>query len=163
MSVVALFEGRRNIRWYTARSSQDCSRPCWRSGPAVPDRPAGFRSRAPPIWPRSVLAGGWTGYFSEVAATQYEAEGRVKLQIHEDGTFTGTITANRGANNITRAAPLKGTVIADDNRVVLQNTEGPWSTLTLKRRGNDTLYGPAFDPASEENVMLELQRDGTQG
>jgi len=129
---------------------------------------AGPASRIPVTSPANLvevseLAGGWTGYFSEVAATQYEAEGRVKLQIHEDGTFTGTITANRGANNITRAAPLKGTVIADDNRVVLQNTEGPWSTLTLKRRGNDTLYGPAFDPASEENVMLELQRDGTQG
>jgi hypothetical protein len=109
------------------------------------------------------LAGSWSGDFGEVAATQYEAEGLVKLQIHEDGTFTGTITPNRGTNNITKAAPLKGTVIADDNRVVLQNDEGPWTTLTLKRRGDDTLYGPAFDPASQENVMLELEKDGTQG
>jgi hypothetical protein len=129
---------------------------------------AGPASRIPVTSPANLvevseLAGSWSGDFGEVGGSLYQAEGSVTLQIHEDGTFTGTITPNGGTNNLTRAAPLKGTVIADDNGVVLQNTEGPWTTLTLRRRGDDTLYGPAFDPASEENVMLELQRAGTPG
>jgi hypothetical protein len=129
---------------------------------------AGPASRIPVTSPANLvevseLAGSWSGDFGQVGGTLYEAEGRVTLQIHEDGTFIGTITPNGGTNNLTKAAPLKGTVIADDNRVVLQNTEGPWSTLTLKRRGDDTLYGPAVDPASQANVMLELEREGTQG
>jgi hypothetical protein len=129
---------------------------------------AGPTSRIPVTSPVNLaevseLAGGWSGDFGWVGAYFYEAEGRVKLQIHEDGTFTGMITPNGGTNNLTKAAPLKGTVIADDNRVVLQNTEGPWTTLTLERWGDDTLYAPAFDPASQANVMLKLERDVTQG
>lgn len=129
---------------------------------------AGPASRIPVTSPANLaevgeLAGGWSGEFGWVGGPLYEAEGRVTLQIHEDGTFIGRITPNRGANNITKAAPLKGTVIAVDDRVVLQNSEGPWSTLTLVRQDDDTLYGPAFDPGSQANVMLELERDGTQG
>lgn len=129
---------------------------------------AGPASRIPVTSPANLtevsgLAGNWSGDFGQVGGTLYEAEGRMTLQIHEDGTFTGKITPNGGTNNLTKAAPLKGTVIADENRVVLQNSEGPWSTLTLERRGDDTLYGPAFDPGSQQNVMLDLERDGTQG
>jgi hypothetical protein len=129
---------------------------------------AGPASRIPVTSPVNLaevseLAGSWSGDFGEVGGSLYQAEGYVTLQIHEDGTFTGTIRPNRGTNNLTRAAPLKGTVVADDDRVVLQNTEGPWTTLTLRRRGDETLYGPAFDPASQQNVMLELEREGTQG
>ena len=104
------------------------------------------------------LSGTWHGLFGWVGANLYQDEGVVDLRIADDGTFTATVTPNGGANNLAKPATLAGTMVANGNRVTLRNTEGPWTSLTLVRRGN-TLYGAATDPATLANVMLRLDRD----
>jgi len=69
---------------------------------------------------------------------------------------------NGGANNVAKRSTLSGTVVANGNRVTLQNTEGPWTWLTLVRSKN-TLYGVVVDPAFEGNVMLRLDRESARG
>jgi hypothetical protein len=110
----------------------------------------------------SDVAGKWNGTIGWVAASQYEGESTMDLEIREDGTFTASVTPNRGTNNYAHASTLSGTVVATRNRVTLRNSQGPWTSLTLVRAGN-TLYGVAADPASEENVMLKLDRDARLG
>jgi hypothetical protein len=110
----------------------------------------------------SELRGTWTGSFGWVGASLYEAEARLTLEIREDGTFTATVTPDRGANNLTKASTLSGTAVTGGNRVTLQNSQGPWPWVTLVRSGN-TLYGVASDPASQANVMLKFEREGSRG
>jgi len=109
----------------------------------------------------SELKGTWRGTLGWVGAHQYGGESRLTLQIKEDGTFTATVTPNRGTNNLAHASTLSGTVVNNGNRVTLRNSQGPWSWLTLVRSG-DTLYGVANDPAFEANVLLSVRREGGQ-
>ena len=69
---------------------------------------------------------------------------------------------NGGANNVAKRSTLSGTVVANGNRVTLQNTEGPWTWLTLVRSKN-ALYGVVVDPAFKGNVMLRLDRESARG
>jgi len=110
----------------------------------------------------SDLVGTWRGTLGEVAANQYEDEAVIALRIENDGTFSATVTPNRGANNLAKTSKWSGTVVTRGHRVTLRNTEGPWPSLTLVRtRDGNVLYGVANDPASEENVMLKFERDGS--
>jgi len=104
------------------------------------------------------LGGTWRGTLGWVGGHQYEDEALITLRIGNDGRFTGTVTPNRGTNNLARASSWAGTVVSRGNRVTLRNSEGPWTWLTLVRSGN-TLYGVAGDPAAEANVMLKFERD----
>jgi hypothetical protein len=106
------------------------------------------------------LSGTWHGSFGWVGANLYADEGTVDLQIKDDGTFTATVGRKGGANNLAKPATLAGTVDTKGDRVILRNAEGPWTSLTLKRKGN-TLYGTATDPATMANVMMRLDRDGS--
>ena len=107
--------------------------------------------------PSSDLRGTWSGSAGWVGANQYEGESSVIVQIGDDGRFTASVTPNRGTNNYAHASALSGTVVTHGNRVTLQNTQGPWTSITLVRSGN-TLYGVAVDPAFEAPVMLQLDR-----
>ena len=108
----------------------------------------------------SEVNGTWHGSFGWVGAYFYQDEALVTLRIENDGTFAATVTPNRGANNLAKPSTLSGTVVTRGNRVTLRNSEGPWPWLILARSG-DTLYGVAVDPATEANVMLKLDRDGS--
>ena len=110
----------------------------------------------------SELQGTWTGTSGWVCDWFYIGESIFTLHIREDGTFTALVTPNGGANNLAKRSTLSGTVVANGSRVTLQNTEGPWTWLTLVRSGN-TLYGVAVDPAFEGNVMLWLDRERALG
>ena len=110
----------------------------------------------------SDLTGVWHGTLGQVRADQYEDEALIALQINDDGTFSGTVTPNRGTNNLAKASKWVGTVVTRGSRVTLRNSEGPWPWLTLVRSGNNVLYGVANDPAAEQNVMLKFERDGSQ-
>jgi hypothetical protein len=113
--------------------------------------------------PASELSGTWRGTLGWVGAHQYEDEARITLRIEEDGTFTATVTPNRGTNNLAQASTWSGTVVTKGNRVTLRNTEGPWPWVTLVRSSN-TLYGVAADPSPGTGpVMLEFEREGRQG
>jgi hypothetical protein len=65
--------------------------------------------------PAGDLRGTWSGTIGWVGAHQYEGESRLTLQIKEDGTFTGTVTPNRGTNNLARPSTLSGTVVTNGN------------------------------------------------
>jgi len=109
------------------------------------------------------LTGTWHGTLGQVSADQYIDEALITLEIRDDGTFSATVTPNRGANNLAKASKWSGTVVTRGNRVTLRNTEGPWTWVTLVRsRNSDVLYGVANDPGSEVNVMLKFDRDGSQ-
>jgi hypothetical protein len=123
---------------------------------------ARYAAVATDISPGSHLSGAWHGTYGTVGGDLYQAEAKIALQIRDDGTFTATMTPNRGTNNLARPSTLSGTVVDRGNLVTLRNTEGPWPWLTLVRAGN-VLYGVAADPSSQDNVMLKLERDGTQG
>ena len=128
---------------------------------------AGARSLAPDSASASVaavgdLAGTWHGSLGQVAASLYADEGRLTLNIEDDGTFTATVTPAPGANNRAKRSTLAGTVATRGNRVILRNTQGPWPWVILERSGDNTLYGVATDPATQANVMLRMDRAGTE-
>jgi len=111
----------------------------------------------------SDLSGTWYGTLGEVGANQYEDEALITLRIEDDGTFSATVTPNRGTNNLAKAARWAGTVVTRDNRVKLRNSEGPWPWVTLVRtRDGKVLYGVANDPGSESHVMLKFDRAGSR-
>lgn len=68
------------------------------------------------------------------------------------GTWSGSESRDE---QLRACSALSGTVVTHGNRVTLQNTWGPWTSITLVHSGN-TLYGVAVDPAFEANVMLKL-------
>jgi hypothetical protein len=108
------------------------------------------------------VTGTWRGTAGWISDYQYEGESSLTLQIGDDGKFTMAVKPNGGTNNYAKASALSGTVVASGNRVMLRNSEGPWTSLTLVRSG-DTLYGVALDPAFEGNVMVKLDRDARRG
>jgi hypothetical protein len=112
----------------------------------------------------SDLSGTWRGTLGQVRADQYEDEALITLKVEDDGTFSATVTPNRGGNNLAKAAKWAGTVVTRNNRVTLRNTEGPWTWVTLVRtRDGNVLYGVANDPAQGETpVMLKFERDNSQ-
>ena len=123
-----------------------------------------FASATSPIASSAVseLEGTWIGTSGWVGAHLYIGESILTVHIRQDGTFTASVAPNRGANNLAKPSRLSGTVVVHGNRITLQNSEGPWTWLTLVRSGN-TLYGVAVDPAFEANVMLRLDRAGARG
>jgi len=112
------------------------------------------------IPPASDFTGDWFGTFSWVGAWQYADEGKVALNIKEDGTFTATVERNWGTNNLAKPATWAGTVIIRRNRVTLDNSGGTWPTIELRRSGNNVLFGVAHDPGVENPVMMEFKRVG---
>jgi hypothetical protein len=113
------------------------------------------------VTPAGDLKGTWYGTFGQVAASLYEDEGKSVLRINADGTFTATVTRGLGTNNLAKPATWSGTVVTNGNRVILQNTQGPWPWIILTRSGNEVLYGLADDPAIEAPVMMKFERAGT--
>ena len=122
------------------------------TGPGVGSSPSG------PATPANDLAGTWHGLFWWLGGTYWEDEGRLRLQIREDGTFTLTMTPTGAANNIAKAASWSGTVSQRGARVVFHVVKGPlpaWSSLA---RSGDTLYGVAKNPATGADIEIELER-----
>jgi hypothetical protein len=101
------------------------------------------------------LGGSWHGSFSQIGGVLYVAEGRCVLNIHDDGTFTATVTPGPGANNLVKGSKWSGTVVREGDRYTFRTSTGPWTTLV--RRG-DTLYGVANDPRIESDIMVKLDR-----
>jgi hypothetical protein len=110
------------------------------------------------IPPESDLTGTWYGTFSWIGAWHYVDEGKVALNITEDGTFTATVDRNGGTNNLAKPATWAGTVIIRGNRVTLDDSRGTWPTIELRRSRNNVLFGVANDPATESPVMMEFKR-----
>ena len=112
------------------------------------------------IPPESDFTGTWYGTFSWVGGWQYVDEGKVALNIKEDGTFTATVDRNWGTNNLAKPATWAGTIIIRRNRVTLNDAGGSWPTIELRRSRNNVLFGVANDPATESPVMMEFKRVG---
>jgi hypothetical protein len=118
------------------------------------------RDQVPAAYIDNQLAGTWRGSFSKFAASLYEDEGDVVMQIRPDGTFTATISrAKLGTNNLAKAENLSGTVTARGDRVTLVTVQGP--RLTLMRRG-DALYTVAEDPMVGAPIAMSLQHEARQ-
>jgi hypothetical protein len=66
------------------------------------------------------------------------------------------------ANGHAKASSWSGTVAQRGDRVTLRTTQGPAPTLRLARSGG-TLYGVVNDPATEWDVLIKLDREGTGG
>jgi hypothetical protein len=105
----------------------------------------------------SDLSGTWRGSFSQIGGVLYVAEGQCVLQVHDDGTYTATVTPGPGANNLVKGSKWSGTVVSDGNRVTFRTPKGP--STTLVRRG-DTLYGVTNHQVIESDIMLKLDRPG---
>jgi hypothetical protein len=101
------------------------------------------------------LGGTWRGSFSQIGGVLYVAEGICVVQIHDDGTFTATVTPGPGANNQVKGSKWAGTVVSDGDHVTFRTSRGP--STTLVRRG-DTLYGVTNDPLIEADIMVKLDR-----
>jgi hypothetical protein len=114
------------------------------------------------VAPASDLGGTWSGSFGQLAASHYEDEGTVVLQINEDGTFTAAVARGGGTNNLAKPSTWAGTVVTNGNHITLRNSHGPWPWIRLTRSGDNTLYGIANDPATEAHVLLKFEREGTQ-
>ena len=111
------------------------------------------------VAPAADLSGKWNGSFGQVAASLYEDESKGVLQINPDGTFTATVTRGPGTNNLAKPSTWSGIVVTNGDRVTLQNSQGPWPWIILRRSGDHTLYGVATDPAIGAPVMIKFERD----
>ena len=112
------------------------------------------------IPPPSDVAGTWSGTFGWVGGWHYVDEGKVTLQIKEDGRFTATVERNGATNNLAKPATWAGTVVTRGNGVTLKNSGGSWPSLQLRRAGSNVLYGLGNDPAIEGPVMMRFDRVG---
>jgi hypothetical protein len=112
------------------------------------------------IPPASDLAGTWYGTFGWVGGWHYVDEGKVLLQIREDGTFTATVERNGATNNLAKPATWAGTMVTRKNSVTLNDSGGSWPSMSLRRTANDVLYGLGSDPAIEGPVMIKFERVG---
>ncbi|HEY7041204.1 MAG TPA: hypothetical protein VID28_20210 [Methylomirabilota bacterium] len=104
---------------------------------------------------RHDLQGTWNGSFSQIGGVLYVAEGRCRLHINDDGTFTATVTPGPGANNLVKGSQWSGTVVRNGDRLTFRTSKGPWTTLVRK---GDTLYGVSNDPMIESDIMIKLDR-----
>jgi hypothetical protein len=105
--------------------------------------------------PERSLGGTWHGSFSQIGGVLYVAEGRCVLNIHDDGTFTATVTPGPGANNLVKGSTWSGTVVPEGDQYTFRTSSGTWTTLVRK---GDTLYGVANDPLIESDIMVKLDR-----
>jgi hypothetical protein len=106
------------------------------------------------------LGGTWRGSYGQLGAVLYEDEADCTLRIKEDGTFTVKCARSQlGTNNLAKASSWSGRVVTKGNRVILQDTDGPWPWIVLTRSGNNTLYGVTLDPLVEATVMMEFERE----
>jgi hypothetical protein len=112
-------------------------------------------SAATPETPERNLGGTWHGSFSQIGGVLYVAEGRCVLNIHDDGTFTATVTPGPGANNLVKGSTWSGTVVPEGDQYTFRTSSGTWTTLVRK---GDTLYGVANDPLIESDIMVRLDR-----
>jgi hypothetical protein len=72
---------------------------------------AGFfasRPVATDLAPASDLIGTWHGTLGQVRADQYEDEALITLRIKQAGTFTATVTPNRGAKQSCETGQVGG-------------------------------------------------------
>jgi hypothetical protein len=107
------------------------------------------------------LSGTWHGsYWNLPIGNSYGDDADCTLQIKDDATFTAKCTRVAwGANNIARPSSWSGRVATKGNRVILQDSGGPWPWIVLKRSGNDTLYGVTLDPQVGATVEIEFERE----
>lgn len=97
------------------------------------------------------LAGTWQGTFYQVGASLTLVEGRITLDVHDDGTFTSTTTRKGSATPIEDSGMV---VTTAHHRIILK---GAAESLPLRRRG-DTLYGVSDDVISGQMVQIDLDR-----
>jgi len=117
-----------------------CAGPANENRAALADATASSPSATP-------LCGTWQGYFWAVAGDHTSSSGSaLTLQIAGDSTYT-LKWGNR--------APSTGTLSAQGNRVILQDSSG--SQITLAHSG-DTLYGLTKDRMNGRTTMLNLDK-----
>ncbi len=102
----------------------------------------------------AALPGTWHGSFAWPGGTYWTDDGDCTLRISRDGTFSPTVTAAPGANNLAKASTWSGTAVSAGNRVTLRSSQGP--SVTLLRSG-DRLYGE--DPIVEVPITISLERE----
>lgn len=88
------------------------------------------------------LTGTWDGVFWWLGGNYWEDEGRLLLQIREDGTFTVTMTPTAAANNIAKATSWSGTV-SQSGRLT---------------RSGDTMYGDGNNPSTGADIQISFER-----
>jgi len=99
-----------------------------------------------PVDVRPSLSGTWRGSFYDHYPHSRSGMQDAMIQIDDDNTFTAKMAG--------RSAPLKGTVVARGNRVVLQSAAGD---MILTHSGN-TLYGYTHEPGTSADIMIRLDK-----
>lgn len=102
------------------------------------------------------LAGTWRGSFAWPGGTYWTDDADCTLRINRDGTFSATVTAAPGANNLAKASTWSGTAVSASDRVILRSSQGPSTTLL---RSGDRLYGVAEDPIVEVPITISFERE----
>jgi hypothetical protein len=99
-----------------------------------------------PVDVRPSLSGTWRGSFYDHYPHSRSGMQDAMIEINDDNTFTAKMAG--------RAAPIKGTVVAQGDRVVLQSAAGD---MVLTHSGN-TLYGYTHEPGTSATIMIRLDR-----
>src|SRR5262245_23667119 len=94
------------------------------------------------------LCGTWQGEFSYIGSDHQSSPGSLDLMLEVSGDSTYTL---KWGNH----RPSTGTVIARENRLILEDESG--SRITLVRSG-DTLYGVTKDQVDGRPTMLNLAK-----
>jgi hypothetical protein len=122
--------------------------------------PSSGPSMTMPAASTSDLTGTWNGVFWWLGGTYWEDEGRLLLQIKEDGTFTVTMTPTAAANNIAKATSWSGTVSQSGRRVVFHLSKGTWPAWASLTRSGDTMYGDGNNPSTGADIQISFERGG---
>jgi hypothetical protein len=122
--------------------------------------PSSGPSMTMPAASTSDLTGTWDGVFWWLGGNYWEDEGRLLLQIKEDGTFTVTMTPTAAANNIAKATSWSGTVSQSGGRVVFHLSNGTWPAWSALTRSGDTMYGDGNNPSTGADIQISFERGG---
>ena len=104
------------------------------------------------------FTGTWHGSYWQFGMVLYNDDADCTLQINEDSTFTAKCMRSAGANNLAKPSSWSGRVLTNGNGVVLQDNDGPWPWIMLRRSGDDILYGTSTDPLVGATVEMTFER-----
>jgi len=103
------------------------------------------------------LNGTWRGNYSQLGMALYLDDADCTLSITEAATFTAKCTRSAvGTNNLAKSSSWSGRVVTKANEVMLQDKDGLWPDITLKRSG-DHLYGTTLDPRVGATVQMNFE------
>jgi hypothetical protein len=110
------------------------------------------------------FSGTWHGAYWALPAlgNSYGDEADCTLRIKDDATYTVKCErAKIGANDLARASSWSGRVATKGARVILQDKDGLWPNIVLRRSGNNILYGTSLDPLVGATVEIEFEHEPT--